>query len=74
MAVRERRRPGRPGLHALSAWLPVTVKGTALWRGFFTRPSQTAGLAHALLVFDGLHTTLFLGCTLLRFSRADVLA
>jgi ABC-type transport system involved in multi-copper enzyme maturation permease subunit len=61
-----------PGLHALSPWLPVTDAGTTLWTGFFTRPIQTAGLAHALLV-QGAYTGVFLAAALIRFSRADVL-
>jgi ABC-2 type transport system permease protein len=61
-----------PGLHALSPWLPVTDGATTLWTGFFTRPMQTAGLAHAVLV-QGVYTTVFLAVALIRFSRADVL-
>jgi ABC-2 type transport system permease protein len=61
-----------PGLHALSPWLPVTDAGTTLWIGFFTRPIQTAGLAHALLVQTA-YTGVFLAGALLRFNRADVL-
>ncbi len=62
-----------PGLHALSPWLPVTDAGTTLWTGFFTRPIQTAGLAHALLV-QVAYTSVFLTAALIRFNRADVLA
>jgi ABC-2 type transport system permease protein len=62
-----------PGLHALSSWLPVTDSGTTLWTGFFTRPMQTAGIAHALEVQAG-YTALFLAAALWRFARADVLS
>jgi ABC-2 type transport system permease protein len=61
-----------PGLHALSPWLPVTDSGTTLWTGFFTRPMQTAGLTHALLV-QAAYTVAFLAVALVRFSRSDVL-
>jgi ABC-2 type transport system permease protein len=61
-----------PGLHALGPWLPVTDAGTTLWTGFFTRPIQTAGLAHALLVQAG-YAAVFLAAALFRFNRADVL-
>jgi ABC-2 type transport system permease protein len=62
-----------PGLHALSPWLPVTDSGTTLWTGFFTRPMQTAGVAHALEVQAG-YTAAFLALALARFSRADILS
>jgi ABC-2 type transport system permease protein len=62
-----------PGLHAVSPWLPVTDSGTTLWTGFFTRPMQTAGLAHVLEVQAG-YTALFLALALARFARADVLS
>jgi ABC-2 type transport system permease protein len=62
-----------PGLHALSPWLPVTDANSTLWTGFFTRPMQTAGLAHALEV-QAVYTAVFLGLAFLRFSRADVLS
>jgi ABC-2 type transport system permease protein len=61
-----------PGLHALSPWLPVTDTGTTLWTGFFTRPIQTSGLVHAILV-QGAYTGVFVVAALIRFSRADVL-
>ncbi len=61
-----------PGLHALSPWLPVTDSGTTLWTGFFTRPMQTSGIAHALLVQTA-YTAVFLAAALIRFNRADVL-
>jgi ABC-2 type transport system permease protein len=62
-----------PGLHALSPWLPVTDSGTTLWTGFFTRPMQTAGIAHVLEVQAG-YTAALLAVALVRFSRADVLS
>ena len=62
-----------PGLHALSPWLPVTDTGSTLWTGFFTRPMQTAGLAHVLEV-QAAYTAVFLGLAFLRFVRADVLS
>jgi ABC-2 type transport system permease protein len=62
-----------PGLHAISAWLPVTDSGTTLWTGFFTRPMQTAGLAHVLEV-QAVYTSAFLAVALVRFSRADMLS
>jgi ABC-2 type transport system permease protein len=62
-----------PGLHALSPWLPVTDSGTTLWTGFFTRPMQTAGLAHVLEVQAG-YTAAFLAVALARFAHADVLS
>jgi ABC-2 type transport system permease protein len=61
-----------PGLHSLSPWLPVTDSGTTLWTGFFTRPMQTAGLAHVLEVQAGF-TAAFLAVALARFCRADIL-
>jgi ABC-2 type transport system permease protein len=62
-----------PGLHALSPWLPVTDSGTTLWTGFFTRPMQTAGIAHVLEVQAG-YTAVFLTIAVARFARADVLS
>jgi ABC-2 type transport system permease protein len=62
-----------PGLHSLSPWLPVTDRGTTLWTGFFTRPMQTAGLAHVLEVQAG-YVAVFLAIALARFSRADILS
>jgi ABC-2 type transport system permease protein len=62
-----------PGLHALSAWLPVTDAGTTLWTGLFTRPMETAGMARALEV-QAAYVTLFLGLAFVRFSRADILS
>jgi ABC-2 type transport system permease protein len=62
-----------PGLHALSPWLPVTDSGTTLWTGFFTRPMETAGIAHVLEV-QASYATAFLAIALLHFSRADVLS
>lgn len=62
-----------PGLHALSPWLPVTDAGTTLWTGFFARPIQTAGIAHAVLV-QAVYTGVFLTAAGLRFSRSDQLA
>ena len=62
-----------PGLHALSPWLPVSDTGTTLWTGFFTRPMQTAGVAHALEV-QAAYTAVFLGLAFVRFVRADVLS
>jgi ABC-2 type transport system permease protein len=62
-----------PGLHSLSPWLPVTDSGTTLWTGFFTRPMQTAGLAHVLEVQAG-YLAIFLAVALARFSRADILS
>jgi ABC-2 type transport system permease protein len=62
-----------PGLHALSPWLPVTDSGTTLWTGFFTRPMQTASLAHVLEVQAG-YVAIFLAVALARFSRADILS
>jgi ABC-2 type transport system permease protein len=61
-----------PGLHALSPWLPVTDSGTTLWTGFFTRPIQTAGVAHVLEV-QAAYTVVFLAAALVRFTRSDVL-
>lgn len=62
-----------PGLHGLSPWLPVTDSGTTLWTGFFTRPMQTAGIAHVLEV-QAVYTAVFLAIAFLHFSRADVLS
>ncbi|HLY50149.1 MAG TPA: ABC transporter permease subunit [Solirubrobacteraceae bacterium] len=62
-----------PGLHALSPWLPVTDSGTTLWTGFFTRPMQTAGLAH-LLEVQAAYVAVFLAVALARFARADILS
>jgi hypothetical protein len=62
-----------PGLHAVSPWLPVTDAGTTLWTGFFTRPMQTAGVAHALEV-QAVYTAVFLGLAFGWFARADVLS
>jgi ABC-2 type transport system permease protein len=62
-----------PGLHALSPWLPVTDSGTSLWTGFFTRPMQTAGMAHTLEVQAG-YVAVFLAVAVIRFSRADILS
>jgi ABC-2 type transport system permease protein len=62
-----------PGLHALSPWLPVTDSGTTLWTGFFTRPMQTAGLAHVLEV-QAAYVVVFLAAALARFSHADILS
>lgn len=62
-----------PGLHALSPWLPATDSGTTLWTGFFTRPMETAGVAHVLEV-QAAYTALFLGVALVRFARADILS
>jgi hypothetical protein len=62
-----------PGLHALSPWLPVSDGGTTLWTGFFTRPMQTAGMAHALEV-QAAYTVALLAIALVRFQRADVLS
>ncbi len=62
-----------PGLHALSPWLPVTDVGTTLWTGFFTRPMQTAGMAHVLEVQAG-YTILLLAGAVVFFQRADVLS
>jgi ABC-type transport system involved in multi-copper enzyme maturation permease subunit len=62
-----------PGLHALSPWLPVTNTGTTLWTGLFTKPVQTAGMAHVLEV-QAAYTLVFLALALMRFSRADVLS
>ncbi|MFL5824471.1 MAG: ABC transporter permease [Solirubrobacteraceae bacterium] len=61
-----------PGLHTLSPWLPVTDSGTSLWTGFFTRPIQTDGLAHALEV-QAAYTVAFLTLAFVRFQRQDVL-
>jgi ABC-2 type transport system permease protein len=61
-----------PGLHGLSPWLPVTDSGTTLWTGFFTRPMQTASVAHVLEVQAG-YSAAFLAVAFLRFSRSDVL-
>lgn len=62
-----------PGLHALSPWLPVTDEAGNLWTGFFTRPTQTAGIPHALLV-QALYTGAFAVCALVWFARKDVLS
>jgi ABC-2 type transport system permease protein len=62
-----------PGLHPLSPWLPVTDSGTTLWTGFFTRPMQTAGLAHVLEV-QAAYAAVFLAVALVHFARADVLS
>jgi ABC-2 type transport system permease protein len=62
-----------PGLHALSPWLPVSDSGTALWTGFFTRPMQTAGMAHVLEVQAG-YAAAFLTAALIWFQRSDVLS
>jgi ABC-2 type transport system permease protein len=62
-----------PGLHALSPWLPVTDSGTVLWTGFFTKPVQTGGVAHAIEV-QVAYTVVFLAVALWRFARADVLS
>ena len=62
-----------PGLHAVSPWLPVTDTGTTLWTGFFTRPMQTAGVAHVLEV-QAVYTAVFLAIAIGRFARADVLS
>jgi len=62
-----------PGLHALSPWLPVTDRATNLWTGFFTRPMQTAGVGHALLV-QALYTGAFALAAVLWFARKDVLS
>jgi ABC-2 type transport system permease protein len=62
-----------PGLHALSPWLPVTNNGTTLWTGFFTRPMQTAGMAHVLEIQAG-YTFALLGAALIWFHRSDVLS
>jgi ABC-2 type transport system permease protein len=62
-----------PGLHALSPWLPVTDEAGNLWTGFFTRPMQTAGIPHALLV-QALYTGAFAACALVWFARKDVLS
>jgi ABC-2 type transport system permease protein len=62
-----------PGLHALSPWLPVTDEAGNLWTGFFTRPMQTAGIPHALLV-QALYTGVFAVCALTWFARKDVLS
>jgi ABC-2 type transport system permease protein len=62
-----------PGLHALSPWLPATDSGTTLWTGFFTRPMQTAGVAHVLEV-QAAYTAAFLALAVVRFARADVLS
>jgi ABC-2 type transport system permease protein len=62
-----------PGLHALSPWLPVTDSGTTLWTGFFTRPMQTAGMAHVLEVQAG-YAAVFLAAAVIRFQRTDVLS
>ena len=61
-----------PGLHALSPWLPVTDSGTTLWTGFFTAPTQWAGVAH-LLVVQVIYGLVFLAGAFLRFTRSDVL-
>jgi ABC-2 type transport system permease protein len=62
-----------PGLHSLSPWLPVTDRATNLWTGFFTRPMQTAGVAHALLV-QALYAGAFALAAVLWFARKDVLS
>ncbi len=62
-----------PGLHALSPWLPVTDSGTTLWTGFFTRPMQTAGIAHAIEI-QAVYSAVFLAIALVRFARTDVLS
>jgi ABC-2 type transport system permease protein len=62
-----------PGLHALSPWLPVTDNATSLWTGFFTRPAQTAGVAHVLEV-QAVYTAVFLTAAVVRFARSDVLS
>jgi ABC-2 type transport system permease protein len=61
-----------PGLHALSAWLPMTDSGTSLWSGFFARPEQFAGVGHALAVQAG-YTAIFLAAAFYWFSRSDIL-
>jgi ABC-2 type transport system permease protein len=61
-----------PGLHGLSPWLPVTDAGTTLWTGFFTRPIQTAGMTHVILV-QAAYTAVFLTLAAVRFNRFDVL-
>jgi ABC-2 type transport system permease protein len=62
-----------PGLHSLSPWLPVTDRATNLWTGFFTRPMQTAGVGHALLV-QAIYTGAFAACAVIWFARKDVLS
>lgn len=62
-----------PGLAALGPWLPATNTGATLWAGFFTRPAQTDGLAHLLLV-QGAYTACFLAAAFWRFSRADIVS
>jgi ABC-2 type transport system permease protein len=62
-----------PGLHALSAWLPMTDEASNLWTGFFTSPMQTHGIAHALLV-QALYTGLFAAAAVWWFTRTDVLS
>jgi ABC-2 type transport system permease protein len=62
-----------PGLHALGPWLPVSDSGTSLWTGFFTRPMQTAGVAH-VLELQAAYCAVFLGAALYRFTRSDVLS
>jgi ABC-2 type transport system permease protein len=62
-----------PGLHSLSPWLPVTDRATNLWTGFFTRPMQTAGVTHALLV-QAIYAGAFATCALVWFARKDVLS
>lgn len=62
-----------PGLHALSPWLPMTDQSSNLWTGFFTRPMQTGGVPHALLV-QAIYTAVFAAGALVWFARKDVLS
>lgn len=62
-----------PGLHSLSAWLPVTDSGTTAWTGLFDRPIQTGPITH-LLIVQALYTTALLTAGLHRFIRRDLLA
>lgn len=62
-----------PGLHSLSPWLPMTDRSSNLWTGFFTRPMQTSGVAHALLV-QAIYAGVFAACAVVWFARKDVLS
>lgn len=61
-----------PGLNALGPWLPVTNAGMTLWTGFFTRPVQTDGLLHFVLV-QSAYAACFIAAAFLWFTRKDVL-
>ncbi|MEI7993125.1 MAG: ABC transporter permease subunit [Actinomycetota bacterium] len=62
-----------PGFAALRPGLPVTNDGANVWTGLFTRPSQTGGISHELLI-QAAYGAACLAAAWWQLARRDVLS